>query len=456
MRAIFISYRRDDAAGEAGRLFDDLTAKFGPDKVFMDVAGIEPGRDFRKVIDQNVASCGVLLSIIGKGWVDAKDDAGRRRLDDPLDFVRLETASALKRDIVVIPVLVRGGQMPRAEQLPEDLTELAYRNGVELTHARWRSDVEVLIKALRAHVGNAEKESGSVDQSTSGSVNQAAVAVRSPFLGRALVGGAVAIVVAAAAVWYQFFSPAFAISRVDTAEPFVANGKPYDVMVEFKTRNKQVQNVEVHFVRGDTTWNPNSWTAKVSTDANNLGRASVGTMSYRSTKPASVTFQYVLIATDGKRSQPYEKTFNIAPGPLLPATATTQTADRMRNNQQIGYRDNNGNAFCANCATVIGVREVAQGRETTGAGAVVGGLLGGALGDQVSHGRANDAATAAGAIAGALAGHQVEKNVRSSKVYEITVHYDDGRAEVIRQSTPPPWRNGDRVQIVNGVLRYAP
>ena len=300
MRAIFVSYRRDDAAGEAGRLFDDLIAKFGPDKV--------------------VASCGVLLAIIGKGWIDAKDDAGRRRLDDPLDFVRLETASALKRDIVVIPVLVRGGQMPRAEQLPEDLTELAYRNGVELTHARWRSDVEVLITALRAHVGNAEKESGSVDQSTSGSVNQAAVAVRSPFLGRALVGGAVAIVVAAAIVWYQFFSP----------------------------------------------------------------------------------------------------------------------------------------ALCANCATVIGVREVAQGRETAGAGGEVGGLLGGVLGDQVSHGRANDAATAAGAIAGALAGHRVEKNVRSSKVYEITVHYDDGHAGVVRQSTAPPWRNGDRVQIVNGVLRYAP
>src|ERR1700680_2607574 len=144
MRAIFISYRRDDAAGEAGRLFDDLTAQFGPDKVFMDVAGIEPGRDFRKVIDQNVASCGVLLAMIGKGWVDAKDDAGRRRLDDPLDFVRLETASALKRDIPVIPVLVRGGRMPGAARLPGELTDLAYRNGVELTSTTWRFDAGLL------------------------------------------------------------------------------------------------------------------------------------------------------------------------------------------------------------------------------------------------------------------------------------------------------------------------
>lgn len=160
MRAIFLSYRRDDAEGEAGRLFDDLISEFGVDKVFMDVAGIEPGRDFRKVIDQNVASCGVLLAMIGKGWIDAKDDAGRRRLDDPVDFVRLETASALRRDIPVIPVLVHGGRMPRAEQLPEDLKDLAYRNAVELTHARWDSDVQVLIKALCPNVSGAREEAG--------------------------------------------------------------------------------------------------------------------------------------------------------------------------------------------------------------------------------------------------------------------------------------------------------
>lgn len=151
-RAIFVSYRRDDAEGEAGRLFDDLVAVFGENSVFMDVAAIEVGRDFRKVIDQSVASCGVLLAIMGKHWMEAKDETGQRRLDNPLDFVRLETASALKRDIPVIPVLVQGARMPRAEQLPEDLKELVFRNGVELTGARWRSDVQLLIKALRPHV----------------------------------------------------------------------------------------------------------------------------------------------------------------------------------------------------------------------------------------------------------------------------------------------------------------
>jgi hypothetical protein len=118
----------------------------------MDVAAIEPGLDFRKVIDHNVASCGVLLALIGPTWLDAKDEAGQRRLENPMDFVRLETASALKRDIPVVPVLVHGAKMPKAEQLPEDLRELAYRNGLELTHARWDSDIEILVKALQRHV----------------------------------------------------------------------------------------------------------------------------------------------------------------------------------------------------------------------------------------------------------------------------------------------------------------
>ncbi len=149
MRAIFISYRRNDTEGEAGRLFDDLVSEFGENSVFMDVAAIEAGRDFRKVIDESVSTCGILLAIVGKNWLDAKDENGKRRLDDPMDFVRLETASALRRDIPVIPVLVRGAKMPRPEELPEDLRDLAYRNCVELTHARWGSDLQLLVDALR-------------------------------------------------------------------------------------------------------------------------------------------------------------------------------------------------------------------------------------------------------------------------------------------------------------------
>jgi hypothetical protein len=92
----------------------------------MDVSGIEPGLDFRKVIDDNVRSCEVLLAVIGPGWVDAKDESGQRRLDNSADFVRLETSAALKRAIPVVPVIVHGARMPRADQLPIDLQELAY------------------------------------------------------------------------------------------------------------------------------------------------------------------------------------------------------------------------------------------------------------------------------------------------------------------------------------------
>ncbi|HEX6705963.1 MAG TPA: toll/interleukin-1 receptor domain-containing protein [Albitalea sp.] len=153
MGAIFISYRREDSEGHAGRLFEDLVQRFGKDSVFIDVSGIEPGRDFRKVIDAQVGHCSVLLALIGSRWLEAADEHGARRIDDPADFVRLETASALKRDIPVVPVLVHGARMPTAEQLPSDLTELAYRNAVELTHARWESDVQVLADALAPHVG---------------------------------------------------------------------------------------------------------------------------------------------------------------------------------------------------------------------------------------------------------------------------------------------------------------
>lgn len=153
MSAIFISYRREDSEGQAGRLFDDLIGSFGPDAVFMDVAGIDKGRDFRKIIDKHISSCKVVLVVIGKNWSDATDENGQRRLEQPSDFVRYETVAALGRDIPVIPVLIGRATMPRVDQLPSDISELAYRNAVELTHARWESDVELLIRALKPHVG---------------------------------------------------------------------------------------------------------------------------------------------------------------------------------------------------------------------------------------------------------------------------------------------------------------
>jgi hypothetical protein len=181
LRSIFISYRRDDSEGEAGRLSDDLAQTFREESVFMDVNAIQPGRDFRKAIDDSIRECSVLLAIVGREWLESKDALGRRRLDDETDFVRLEIASALRRDIPVIPVLVRGAKMPRAEQLPADLQELAYRNAVELTHARWKSDVQVLIQALRPHMeASGEEVSPQVDTGLAAGPTQKAVIEATP------------------------------------------------------------------------------------------------------------------------------------------------------------------------------------------------------------------------------------------------------------------------------------
>jgi Ricin-type beta-trefoil lectin domain-like/TIR domain len=217
MRAVFISYRRDDSEGQAGRLYDDLVRRFGPDSVFMDVAGIEPGLDFRKAIDQNVATCAVLLAVMGPGWIDAKDEMGHRRLEDPTDFVRLETASALKRDIAVIPVLVHGAKMPRPEQLPEDLQLLAYRNGVELTHARWDSDVQVLIKGLQRHMESMPLGVASV----AAKVDQAqdhTLPLDNRKSWRTLVLAAVAVAAIAAGVGYASYEYRKSIGIVDTSK----------------------------------------------------------------------------------------------------------------------------------------------------------------------------------------------------------------------------------------------
>ena len=105
---IFISYRRDDEKYAAGRLYDHLSQHFAKNQVFIDVDNLEPGVDFIDAIEASVGSCDALIAVIGKRWLTSSDQKGKRRLDNPEDFVRLEVATALKRNIRVIPVLVDG------------------------------------------------------------------------------------------------------------------------------------------------------------------------------------------------------------------------------------------------------------------------------------------------------------------------------------------------------------
>jgi hypothetical protein len=148
MAGIFINYRRDDVRGVAGRLYDHLTAKFSKDEVFMDVDAMKPGMDFVRQLDTSVSQCHVFLAMIGPNWLDAKDRAGKRRLDDSGDFVRVELASALKREIPVIPVLIDGAEMPPEDRLPDDLKPLARRHALELRHTRFNSDADTIVGVL--------------------------------------------------------------------------------------------------------------------------------------------------------------------------------------------------------------------------------------------------------------------------------------------------------------------
>ena len=145
---VFINYRRDDSPGSAGRLYDRLAEEIPSEHLFMDVDAIAPGVDFVTAIEQAVRSCDILLVIIGRSWLTATDKAGRLRLDDPKDFVRLEIATALAHDVRVIPVLVDGATMPAATDLPADLQALVRRNAVELSHQRFAADTRGLARAL--------------------------------------------------------------------------------------------------------------------------------------------------------------------------------------------------------------------------------------------------------------------------------------------------------------------
>jgi hypothetical protein len=152
MADIFINYRRDDAPGVAGRLFDYLASRYSRGQLFMDVDAMEPGIDFAKQLAVQISQCHAVIAVIGPHWLDARDQAGHRRLDSDNDYVRVELASALRRDIPVIPVLVDGAVMPAEDRLPDDLKPLARRHALELRHTRFNSDADAIMRALERMV----------------------------------------------------------------------------------------------------------------------------------------------------------------------------------------------------------------------------------------------------------------------------------------------------------------
>lgn len=145
---IFVSYRRDDTRQAAGRLADDLADHFGSDHLFRDIEGIELGVDFAQALNQALGTCVVMLVLIGPRWLDITDAQGRRRLDDPRDWIRQEITTALQRGIRVVPVLIDGTPLPAEDQLPPDLQPLVRRQALEIADSRWRGDLQRLVETL--------------------------------------------------------------------------------------------------------------------------------------------------------------------------------------------------------------------------------------------------------------------------------------------------------------------
>ena len=208
MSAIFISYRREDSEDSARALYESLLPRFGKDRLFMDVEAIALGTDFRRAVERSLSDCGVFLVMIGPAWLNISapnDSSGKRRLDNPEDTVRQEVATALKKggSLPVIPVLVRGASMPIADQLPDDLKDLAFRNALSLNHLDWDANVQKLVAAIGPKVGGPAAplqapETASIEISS---------AFRSSDLKRlkkVLVLGIVAVLVVVAAAAYYF------------------------------------------------------------------------------------------------------------------------------------------------------------------------------------------------------------------------------------------------------------
>src|SRR5215475_8402461 len=124
MASIFISYRREDSGGHAGRLCDRLTARFGGDRVFMDIQDIHPGQNFAASIEDTIATCDCVIAVIGPRWLETV----KKRAQSADDFVRHEIGAALKRHVAMVPVLVGGARMPATAELPPELAELSYLN----------------------------------------------------------------------------------------------------------------------------------------------------------------------------------------------------------------------------------------------------------------------------------------------------------------------------------------
>lgn len=214
MSGIFISYRREDSAPYAGRLYDRLSNRFGAEQVFMDVDDIPPGADFAAHIDAKIGSCDAMVVVIGKDWLTARNAEGLLRLSDPNDFVGLEVALALQRGVLVVPVLVGGAQIPKPEELRADLKPLAGRNALTLNDQEFQRDADILVQTLEKIPGLRKRGARETDDPRT--------ALRKKLLRRLWWKVPVIFLLVSFAVWWQWNKEREEALKVQRSSPVAA------------------------------------------------------------------------------------------------------------------------------------------------------------------------------------------------------------------------------------------
>ncbi len=334
-----------------------------------------------------------------------------------------------------------------------------------------------------------------------------------------------AVVVLAIVAWFGFLQPHLDIKAVEMQGAFVGDGKPRPVRLQVDARNSTLREVEVRFVRGDGAWNVQPTSYPVAATASAID---AGTLSVQTTKPINATFAYTLVGADGKRSAPFERSFEIVPPLVITGVDVPRPlkvgqnfavaikyqrsgADVVRVErhvvnsstpwaqadavQQLAAPDASGNvSYSFDAATkpmrstvefvlvdaqgvrsepqrvalnvgtiepagtgpgtIVAIREVQTAGQPTGVGAVIGGVVGAVIGNTFGQGRGRAGTTVVGAAGGAYAGHLVEKNVRGSSSWNVTVRFDDGSTRTFTQTTAPRARQGDRVTVASGAAIF--
>lgn len=223
---IFISYRRKDAPGHVIALLQLLHNRFGEGRIFKDTDGIEPGQDFVDALQRELATCSVMLVIIGREWLTITEPRHKtRRLDDPKDFLRMEVATALPDDhVLVVPVLVDRAEMPSVDELPDEIRPLARRNAIELTDNHWKADVGHLIGVIEKAI-DPRIDEGDPQVSVASDAARTSQVPASRLLAHRLLlvvaGLALSATLALTGVWFFWsrLAPATSTQVVDMPEP---------------------------------------------------------------------------------------------------------------------------------------------------------------------------------------------------------------------------------------------